>query len=149
MTTTPSLHDDERTLLYRLLELSQAKTTGTALASAARTVTTSSTDILTGGARAILVYYDITAVSGTGGLILTIKGLNPTSGTYFVGPAGATRTTVGAWTHSQGLGISSGGVVTNGNNSYVGFPLPDTIRLEVSHADASSYTYSVGYCLVY
>jgi hypothetical protein len=147
-TRVPQDTDTERLLLARLLASAAVKTTGTGLASAARTATTMTADITTNGYRGIVVYLGVSAASGTGGLTLRIRGKDPVTGNYFsLTQDSATRTTTGSWTMSMGAGASapSGAALTG---SVTGFFLPDTIRLEVAHGDASSYTYSVGYCLV-
>lgn len=147
-TRRPQDTDTERMLLARLLAAQAVKTTGTALASAARTTTTQSADIDTTGFRGIVVFFNVTVASGTGGLTLRLRGRDSVTSLYAALTQDSTaRTATGFWTMSVGLGVSapSGATLTG---SLTGLPLPDTIRLEVAHGDASSYTYSVGYCLV-
>jgi hypothetical protein len=147
-TRRPQDTDTERLLLGRLLAAQAVKTTGTGLASAARTTTTQTADIDTTGFRAIVIFFNVTAASGTGGLTLRLRGKDPVTGFYAsLTQDSAARTTTGLWTMNVGLGASapSGASLTG---SLTGLPLPDIIRVEVTHGDASSYTYSIGYCLV-
>jgi hypothetical protein len=146
----PQTTDSEKNLLQRLLaaiEAKHAKTTGTALASAARTATTQSSDIATGPATGILVYINVTAASGSGGISVRLRGKDPVSSSYAAIGDSATYTTTGIRCigFAPGMASVTPGLTVNGG---IGTPLPDTIRLDVQHADASSYTYTVGYCLV-
>jgi hypothetical protein len=147
-TRVPQDTDTERLLLARLLASAAVKTTGTGLASAARTATTQTADITTNGYRGIIVYLSVTAASGTGGLTLRIRGKDPVSTSYASLTQDSTaRIVTGLWSMSFGAGSAApSGAALTGSSS--GFFLPDTIRLEVAHGDASSYTYSLGYCLV-
>lgn len=146
-TRRPQDTDTERLLLARLLAAQAVKTTGTALASAARTTTTQSADIDTTGFRGIVVFLNVTAASGTGGLTMRVRGRDPVS-TNFVALAsvGSAVTAIGI----TALQFGGGGAVTSAGvtGGAMGGLLPDIIRIEVAHGDASSYTYSVGYCLV-
>lgn len=148
LTVLPQKEDDVKALLGRLLYGANKKRTATALASAARTATTQSADIDTTGFRAIVLFFSVSVASGTGGLTLRLRGRDPVTSAYMSLTQDATaRTTVATWTMAVGSGCSApSGALLNG--SLTGFPLPDIIRVEVSHGDASSYTYSVGYCLV-
>lgn len=120
---------------------------GTALESAARTATTQTADIDALGASSILVYLNISAASGTGGLSVGVRGKDPVSGNYASLGTSSTYTTTGIRVFAFGRGV---GAYTNMNFVWggIGVPIPDTLRIEIAHADASSYTYSVGYCLV-
>lgn len=146
-TRVPQNEDTERLLLARLLAATAQKTTGTALASAARTATTSSTAIGCNGYSAILVYFNTTIASGTGGLTLRIDGLDPVSAGWFNlgGYTSVTTTGARAIAYGKGVGAATASVSPWG---LAGVPLPGEIRVTVVHADASSYTYSVGYCLI-
>lgn len=118
----------------------------TLLVSAARTATTNSADIVNHNARGIVIILDVTAASGTGGLITRLFNKDPISlnyaqansspvaivavGTYsYLIYAGAGATNVG---HQQ---LSSGGVGR-------------TFRVQVAHGDATSYTYSLSAHLI-
>jgi hypothetical protein len=147
-TRKPQDTDTERLLLARLLAASSVKTTGTALASSARTATTQSSDIDTTGYRAALFFLNITAASGTGGLQFTLRGKDPVTGYYvWLGRSTVNTTTTTTLAFCAGLGVGGISGVVAGAGGNIGVPLPETIRIEVTHGDASSYTYSVGYCL--
>jgi hypothetical protein len=109
----------------------------TALSSAARTATVSSSDINTDAPyHGIIVYLDVTVASGTGGLQVIIEGKDPTSGNYV--PINATPTLVittgtKAYVVYSGIGAAAGGVVQTTSNI---LPLPFRIRIAVG--DASS-----------
>lgn len=146
-TRKPQDTDTERLLLARLLDATATKTTGTALASAARTASTNSSNITTGGASSIVVYLAVTVASGTGGLTMRIRGIDPVSGSavpLLTATTAITATGSTAYCIGVGVGAVSGATV----GVIGGVPLPDTIRIDVVHGDASSYTYSVGYSLI-
>ncbi len=146
-TRVPQDTDTERLLLARLLASVAVKTTGTGLASAARTATTQTADITTNGYRGLVIFLNVTAASGTGGLTLRVRGKCPVSGAYLaLGSVTSAVTAIGI-TGLQFGGGGAGTTATVAGGAFGGI-LPDTIRLEVAHGDASSYTYSVGYCLV-
>ena len=116
---------------------------GTALASAARTAQTNSSDIITYNANKIYVFLNVTAASGTGGLTVRVQAKDPVSGNYFSinsAPTAVTSTTSNGYL--IGPGVSAGG--TQATSSV----LPRTIRIQVQVGDSSSYTYSVGYSLI-
>lgn len=116
---------------------------GTALASQARTAQQNSADIANAGCRGIMVFLNVTAASGTGGLTLRIQGKDPVSGTYGnLLSASAAVIATGMSIYIIYPGGSSGG--TQG----VSGPLPKTWRISMNVGDATSYTYSVGYCLL-
>jgi len=66
-------------ILTRLGSL-KAPVSGTALASAARTVSTLSSDIATNGCKGIIVYLNVTAAAGVGGLRLNLLLKDPVTG---------------------------------------------------------------------
>jgi hypothetical protein len=147
-TRKPQDTDTERLLLARLLAASAVKTTGTALASAARTATTQSSDIDTNGYSRIAIFLNVTAASGTGGLNIRIRAKDPVSLGYAPLIISFTAIT-SVQTVPLLAGPGLGAILAGSNNGCVaGVALPETIRLEVTHADASSYTYSLGYCLI-
>src|SRR5690242_4107854 len=66
-------------------EAEQGNTEGTLLAEAARTATTYAAAPLTNpSARGVTLWLNITAASGTGGLILRVRGYDPVSGLPFI-----------------------------------------------------------------
>lgn len=120
---------------------------GTALASAARTANTQSSDISGAGFNSLIVYFSCSAASGTGGLTIRIRAKNPLTGQY----NGVCTTTV-AITNTDnavlmfGRGMGAGAqTVPATYGGFMGGVIPETFRIEILHADASSYTYSVAY----
>lgn len=116
----------------------------TALASAARTTTTASSDLTNWNFRGIRVALNVTAASGTGGLQLQIQGKDSAiSNTYYAinaTPVAVTTTGVTVYDLYPGALTVQGGItqVTAGLLSRV-------FRMNVIHGDASSYTYSVSF----
>lgn len=108
------------------------------LPSAARTATNNSSDFTNYNSRGLHIAFDVTAVSGTGSVTPVIQGLDPSSGKYYDLLVGPTVT-------ATGLNIIKlyPGIVASANASASDI-LPRTWRVEIRHADASSYTYSVG-----
>ena len=119
----------------------------TALASAARTATTSSADITNYNGRGVMVFLNVTAASGTGGLTLTIQAKDPVSGNYFnlnANPSAVTSTGNGTVYIVYPSTLTAAGNVTQSTQAV----LPRTFRITVTHGDASSYTYSVGASII-
>jgi hypothetical protein len=144
-TLLPDTADGERLLLAKMRGIPIA---GTALASAARTASTLSANFPTKGARGIIVYLNVTAASGTGGLTLRPFGVDPQ--TMAVATSGTTTgviTTVGLRVFHFGPGC---GAANAGSSAWgsVGIMLGRLMALQVLHADASSYTYSLNYELI-
>lgn len=146
-TRTPQQEDGTRELIARQMG---ATIRGTALASAARTVSTVSSDIVTERARALYVWINCTAASGTGGLTLYVQTQDPVSGNWVLTyVATASITTVRTSVVILGDGVSQGSNISlpTGQGDR-GINLPKNVRLYMVHGDASSYTYSVGYEIV-
>lgn len=117
---------------------------GTALASAARTTTTNSSSITNYNASALAIFLNVTVASGTGGLTVRVQGIDPVSGSVIALNAAPTAVTaIGTTLYVIGLGASGGGAA-----QATSAPVPRTWRVAVTHGDASSYTYSVGYSLI-
>lgn len=129
-----------------------ARSNGTLLASAARTATTSSTNVSAGNCSCLILTLNITAASGTGGLKLRYNGIDPVSGNGSVGFfATVNVTTVGQVSMVVGKGVGSlynAASAGSGANCTIGVPLSSTFRIDVTHGDSSSYTYSLNYELV-
>jgi hypothetical protein len=90
----------------------------------------------------VIVFLNVTAASGTGGLQLTIQGKDPTSGNWVnltTLPTAVTATGMYVYELAPGDGAASGGV-TQRTAGY----LPRTWRVNIAVGDSSSYTYSVG-----
>jgi hypothetical protein len=116
----------------------------TALASAARTASTNSSDLTSYNARGVNVVLDITAGGGAGSLTVKITGKDTLSGKYVTLFSSGAIAAPGVSTH---LFVVYPGVVAAAYAAGVGkadFPLPRKWRVEVTAADATSYTYSIG-----
>jgi hypothetical protein len=149
-TILPQKEDDEKALLQRFLYGRSKKVTGVALASAARTATTQSADIDLTGYSALAVFHNCTVASGTGGLTITLRGKDPISGTYVqIANLNIAKTSAvgNVVCFGPGCGVVNLGTLGAGHGG-AGVCLPDTVRIEVGHADGSSYTYSVGFCKI-
>jgi hypothetical protein len=120
---------------------------GTLLASAARTASINSPTQTNHNAKGIIVFLNVTAVSGTGGLVVRITGQDPANPSVFYTlntvPAAVTATGGKAYVLYPGV-TTVGGDVTQVNSAV----LPRTFQVSVIHVDSSSYTYSVGYQLI-
>jgi len=114
---------------------------GTAFASADRTVTVSSADIVNNSGDGIHIILDVTAVA-TSDVKVKVEGKDPASGKYY---------TI----------LESASVISVSTNVYKVYPgmtatanlvasdfIPKTFRITMTHANANSTTYSVGYSLV-
>lgn len=147
-TRKPQQEDGQNQLLARLIGVPER---GVILASAARTSTTTSTPVDWAKARGVLLYINITAASGTGGLSVFPEYQDPVSLAWnrlWNYPATAARLTSNGLylaVVGDGYGVQSGGVIQGG---FVSAPLGSVMRITVNHGDASSYTYSVGYELI-
>jgi len=117
----------------------------TLLASAARTATTNSAPQTNQNARGVLVYLNVTAASGTGGLRLAVQAQDPVSGNYIninLLPTAVTATGLTAYLIYPGS--SQAGNLTQATAAL----LPRSWRVQVTANDSSSYTYSVGASLI-
>lgn len=118
---------------------------GELLAQASRTASTAGPDQTNANSRGVLLYLDVTAASGTGGLTVQVQGKDPSSGKYKTLNANPTAVTaIGTTAYMLYPGASTTGQVQQATSQV----LPRTWRVNVSHGDASSYTYSVGYSLI-
>lgn len=117
---------------------------GTALASATRTATANSADIINYNGRGVTIYLNVTAASGTGGLTVNIQAKDPVTGSYFtVYAAAAAVITTGLRAYNAYPGAAGSGNYTNAVN----FQIPRTFRIGVTVGDSTSYTYSIGYAI--
>lgn len=122
---------------------------GTALASAARTAETDSADITVYNNVGIMVFLDITVASGTGGLQTVVQLKDPVSGNYVNGNVWTAVTATGTRAHAHYPGAADAPAAAAGRISLADEQIVTrTMRIRVSPGDGSSYTYSVGYCLV-
>lgn len=141
----PDTADGERVLLAKIRGRPIA---GTALASAARTASTLSSNFSTRGARGIIVYLNITAASGTGGLTPRLFGVDPLTSAVATSAAASTPvTTVGLRVYHFGPGCGGANAGTAAWGS-VGVLLGALSAIQILHGDASSYTYSVSFELI-
>ena len=124
-----------------VLTLPATNAEGTALASAARTITTSSVDIANDWGTGIHIIFDVTAVA-TSDVKVKVEGKDPASGKYYTILEGASVTAVSTNIYKVYPGLTAAA------NLVASDILPKTIRLTVTHANANSTTYSVGYSLV-
>jgi hypothetical protein len=151
-TLVPQTSDNERMLLARILSSQQrAAIRGTVLASAARTASTSGSSVDWVRYKGVILFLNITAASGTGGLSIYPEYQDPVSASWnriYNYPSTASRiTTAGLQILHLGPGIGA----TIGGANQGGFCaafLSSAIRFTVNHGDASSYTYSLGYELI-
>lgn len=142
----PELGDTEERLLAKILSASPGTSDeGTLLASASRSVSTSSPVIDLSRYSGVVLHWIISSASGTGGLILFPEHQCPITGTWnrFWNYPASPRTTVGNLMVQigRGIGTQSGGGLT-GLGLFA--TLCGRMRFTVNHADASSYTYSLG-----
>jgi hypothetical protein len=117
---------------------------GTLLASAARTATTSSSNQTNYNGRGVLLILNVTAASGSGGLTLRVQGVDPVSGlSVALNTPPAAITATGTFGYLVYPGIA--GPNLSQASSTV---LPRTWFVSMTHGDATSYTYSLGYALI-
>lgn len=127
------------------LDRERANTEGTLLASAARTSTTVSSNQTNYNARGAIIYVNVTNASGTGGLTFFIYAVDPVSGaSRVIAQQTTAKTANGCYTMEYYPGASSGGLFDSTTQGV----LPRTWYVQITHGDASSYTYSVGYSLI-
>jgi hypothetical protein len=105
------------------------------LASAARTVTTSTSDQLNVNHRGVHVYVDVTAVPGGETLTVDIEALIDT-GVYYSLHSGTPINATGVYIYKVYPGLGGGSAIAND-------ALPRTWRVTVTHSAGGSWTYSV------
>lgn len=149
-TLAAELGDSLGRSFQKVVELLQkAPISGTALASATRSATTITGDISNAkGCRGVIVYLNVTAASGTGGLTPRLFGVEPTTNTVAtIASAATAATTVGTRIYHFGPGVGgvNGATIAWGG---AGVMLGGRFQIQVLHGDASNYTYSVTYELI-
>lgn len=122
-------------------DLARNNVEGTALASAARTASTQSADIVNYNGDGVIIFIDVTAIAATPSIVVTIQEKDPVSGAYFDVLSSAAIVATGRTKLTVHPGET---VVANVSASHV---LSRTFRVSVVNADADSITYSVGYCI--
>lgn len=115
---------------------------GTALASAARTTTTNSSDLPNAHKNGVHVILDVTAITGAPSVTLKIEGKDPASGKYYTVLEGAAVTAVSTVVYKVFP------AATAAANSVANDIIPKIWRITITHANADSITYSVGYSLM-
>jgi NADPH-dependent curcumin reductase CurA len=127
-------------------ELSPSVPIGIALASAARTALTASAQLKQTGYTGIRIWLTVTAASGTGGLTVLLRAVNPINGAKVeinAGGAAITTAITRIYEFYPGVGGAAGFV-----QEALARRLPQDFDIAVNHADGSSYTYSVMYELL-
>jgi len=118
-----------------------------ALPSATRSSSTVSDRIKNiGRHRGIIVFLDITAASGTGGLKVIVRGYDAFGLAYDLNDGGTPLTAVGRRmyvVYPATLDAPAGFVADTAQ-----LPLPQEFDIYVSHGDATNYTYAVSYELI-
>lgn len=134
----PRTDEGPTALLAKLLAAQAQRVTGTALTAATRNATTQSAIIDCTGFQSIVVYLRVTAAPGTDTVRITLRGIDPASGTALLLAQSNTVSTVSSIGYSFGPSVG------------IAVALPDQIRIEVTHSPSpsGSFDYSVGYCLV-
>ena len=112
-------------------------------ASAARTATVSSADLVNDFGKVCHVFIDVTAISATPSVVFAIEGKDATSGKYYTILTAAAMTTVTTKILRVGPGLTASA------NLIVNDLLPRTWRVTATHGDADSITYSVGASVLY
>ncbi|MBA3760130.1 MAG: hypothetical protein H0X07_06310 [Gemmatimonadales bacterium] len=115
---------------------------GSLFATAARTATPTAANLTNFNGRAILVILDVTAITATPLLTLTISGVDIVSGKVYALLTSAVIGAVSTTVFKVGPGLTAAANLVA--NEY----LPRALQFSVSHGDADSATYSVGYSLV-
>lgn len=110
----------------------------TVLASAARTASINSADLVNYNARGIIVVIDATAITATPSIVATIKGKDTLSGKYNTILASAAITAVSTTV------LKVGPALTAAANLVANDLLPRIWRVEIAAGDADSITYSIG-----
>ena len=139
--------------LYLSRPVAQAQGTNrvfTVLSSAARTATTSSSDYTNLSenlnVRGAYITLDVTAISGSPSIVLSIQAKDYTSGKY-ESVLTASAAVVGTGTHTYLVYPGAGSAAADVTQS-VSFPLPPMWRITVTHANTNTITYSVNALLL-
>lgn len=111
--------------------------TKTVFASAARTATPTAVTFGASRAKALFIVIDITAVTATPAVTVTVSGYDPVSGKTWTLLASAALATQATTVLQIGPGVTA---ATNlAANSYI----PDMIQVAPTHGDSDSATYSI------
>lgn len=123
---------------------------GTLLASAARTANTVTTTLDWSAYRAAILYLNVSVASGTGGIRPFLEYQDPVSLAWraVVTPGSGPILSAVMTPYVYGLGSSGGLSVAINAGSVMGIPLSSALRINCTHGDATSYTYSLSYELI-
>jgi hypothetical protein len=118
------------------------KTRRSLLASAVRTATTTSAIQKDATQQCVRAYLNITAASGTGGLKLFFQGIDLVSGVAAnLNGGGTAIVATGIYVYEL---MPNNSVAAGAVQETAGRALPCVWDVQVTHGDASNYTYSVG-----
>ena len=114
----------------------------TLLASALRTATVNSADQVNVNARGVLLILNVSAASGTGGLVVRLFAKDPATGNYVQcnsSPAAVTAVGTFGYLVYGGAAGAANFVMSQLSNA----PVARIWRAQVAHNDGSNYTYSL------
>jgi hypothetical protein len=114
----------------------------TAFASAARTATPTAYQFSPGRSKAVRVVIDTTAAGTSPTTVPTIEALDSATGKWVVLLTGAAITATGTVALEVGVGVTAVA------NLAAGKPLADTLRLNMTHGNSTSHTYTAGITLI-
>lgn len=148
--TLPSVGDGDIVDLLadaagRLIMKNGAQQEFEALASAARTANTTSSDFTNPGAKGIAICLNVTSITATPSITLTVQWKCPSSSVY-EDLATATAAVSATGIHTYMLYPGNLAIPGGGSDIVELFEvgLPTTWRLSIAHADADSITYQIG-----
>jgi hypothetical protein len=127
-------------------DVQQNNTQGTLLASAARTGSAVSPTQTNYNAKGVIVFINCTAASGTGGLKLQFRGIDPISGA--VSWLNATPTPITATGNYLYVLYPGASTIAQDVRQATSLPLPRQWAIEIWTGDSTSYTYSIGYSYI-
>lgn len=107
---------------------------------AARTAAATPVRVNSRGTEGIIIYLNVTAASGTGGLVVQLRGFNNEGSPviFYASPSSVAATSRTYICSPWNLSAAA-----NGITAVQGVPLPYNFDVNVTHADGSSYTYSL------
>jgi hypothetical protein len=114
---------------------------GTALAASARTATPAVQNLVNYNSKGVIVFLNVTAASGTGGLTLSVRATELVASNPVQINSSPTAVTA-TGTYSYVIYPSN---LTGSFTQMTSSPLPYKWSINVAHGDASSYNYSVSY----
>ena len=118
---------------------------GLVLDSQARTTNTASEVINNTEWKGVTLFVNVTAASGTGGLVIDFRFHDPITGTSkLVAGGGQAITATGTYVYQLYPGVSTG--ANAGIYATASLALMAQWSVTVTHLDGSSYTYSIGAC---